>query len=66
MNKDGVNIRVKLIRNDRSQNWLVEQLAKQGIKTDKTELSNVLHGRRRGKKADSIIDASKKILTSEE
>ena len=66
MNKDGVNIRVKLIRNDRSQNWLVEQLAKQGIKTDKTELSNVLHGRRRGKKAYSIIDASQKILTSEE
>lgn len=66
MNKDCVNIRVKLIKTGKSQNWLVDELDKVGIKTDKTEISNIFHGRRRGKKVEEIINASKKILTSEE
>ena len=58
----GVNIRVKLLRADKTQLWLINELGKRDIHTDKTELSSILSGRRTGKKAETILDESEAIL----
>ena len=60
--EEGVNIRVELIKRARTQKWLIDELAKTGVETDKTELSKVLSGKRKGKKADMILRGSKNIL----
>jgi len=60
--EEGVNIRVELIKRARTQKWLIDELAKTGVETDKTELSKVLSGKRHGKKADMILRGSKDIL----
>ena len=58
----GVNIRVKLLRADKTQMWLIDELDKRNIHTSKTELSSILSGRRTGKKAETILDESEAIL----
>ena len=58
----GVNIRVKLLRADKTQMWLIDELDKRNIHTSKTELSGILSGRRTGKKADAILSTSEDIL----
>lgn len=58
----GVNIRVGLVRKGKQQMWLIDELYKRDIHTTKTELSSVLSGRRTGKKAETILDASEEIL----
>ena len=42
--------------------WLIYQLERRGIVTDKTEVSSVFAGTRRGTKADSIIQKASAIL----
>lgn len=62
MFNQGINIRVKLIRADKTQMWLIDELDKRNIHTSKTELSSILSGRRTGKKADAILSTSEDIL----
>ena len=46
--------------------WLIYQLEQKGIITDKTEVSSVFSGTRKGSKANSIIYASMEILNEYE
>lgn len=45
-----------------SQVWLIHQLAKRGLKTDKTELSSVLSGSRVGAKAEYLLNMCVDVL----
>lgn len=49
----------------RSQVWLIQQLAERGLQTDKSEMSSILSGTRRGAKCDFILRASLGLLGSE-
>lgn len=62
MQKERDYIRVALAKNELRQIWLINRLEEKGIVVDKTELSSVLSGARRGKKAESIIITSADIL----
>lgn len=42
--------------------WLIYQLEQHGITTDKTEVSSIFAGCRKGAKADSIIQTASVIL----
>ena len=55
-------IRLMLYRNTLTNAWLVNRLEEKGIHTEKTEMSSVLRGVRKGAKAESIIKASEEIL----
>lgn len=55
-------IRVLLLENSLSQVWLINRLEERGIQTDKSELSSALSGSRKGKKVNTIIQASLEIL----
>lgn len=59
-------IRVMLVKNLLTQTWLINQLEKVGIYADKTEISSILRGIRRGPKAENIISKSLEILKSYE
>ena len=55
-------IRLMLYRNALTNTWLINRLEEKGITTDKTEMSSVLRGARKGAKAENIINASIEIL----
>ena len=55
-------IRDRLKRHRLSFVWLIYQLERRGIVTDKTEVSSVFAGTRKGAKADSIIQEANAIL----
>ena len=55
-------IRWALYKNTLTNGWLVSRLEERGIKTEKTEMSSVLRGQRRGPKAETIITTSVEIL----
>lgn len=55
-------IRERLKRHRLSFVWLIFQLEHRGITTDKTEVSSVFAGTRKGAKADSIIQATQGVL----
>lgn len=55
-------IRVRLSQHKLSFTWLIGQLELRGINTDKTEMSSVIAGTRKGAKADTIIQTSHAIL----
>jgi hypothetical protein len=55
-------IRERLKRHRLSFVWLIFQLERKGIVTDKTEVSSVFAGTRKGTKADSIIQETATIL----
>jgi hypothetical protein len=57
-----MTIRLMLMRNSLTQTWLINRLEETGVNTDKTELSSVLAGRRKGAKAETVIQESLKIL----
>ncbi len=59
-------IRERLKNNRLSFTWLIFQLDNKGIKTDKTEVSSIFAGTRRGAKADSIVQETKVILDNYE
>ena len=62
MFEEGRIIRTILFNLDLTQVWLIGKLAERGIVTDKTEMSSVLKGTRRGKKADLMLKTSIEIL----
>ena len=51
-----------LYRNTLTNAWLINRLEEKGINTEKSEMSSVLRGVRKGAKAESIIKTSVKIL----
>ena len=51
-------IRERLSRNKLSFVWLINQLEKRGVMTDKTEMSGAISGSRKGPKVDLIIRES--------
>lgn len=55
-------IRERLKRHRLSFVWLIYQLERRGVVTDKTEVSSVFAGTRKGTKADSIILETASIL----
>lgn len=55
-------IRMMLYRNTLTNAWLINRLEEKGINTEKTEMSSVLRGVRKGTKAKNIIKASIEIL----
>jgi hypothetical protein len=59
-------IRMMLYRNTLTNAWLVNRLEEKGINTEKTEMSSVLRGVRKGAKAESIIKSSIEILENYE
>lgn len=62
MFEEGRRIRVSLAEIVKTQVWLINQLAKRGVVTDKTEMSAVLNGTRHGNKVDLILKTSAEIL----
>lgn len=62
MFEEGRKIRTILFNLDLTQVWLIGKLAERGIVTDKTEMSSVLKGTRRGNKADLMLKTSVEIL----
>jgi len=65
MFKEGIDIRVSLLKNGKTQKWLIDELIKSGVSTSKTELSRVLSGNRSGPKADKILTKAHDILRKE-
>ena len=59
-------IRERLKNNRLSFTWLIFQLDNKGINTDKTDVSSIFAGTRKGAKADSIIQETKVILDNYE
>ena len=55
-------IRERIKKHRLSFVWLIFQLGQRGIATDKTEVSSIFAGTRKGAKADSIIQATISIL----
>lgn len=62
MEEKRVLIRRKLQDNHLTSVWLINQLEQNGVNTDKTEMSNILTGSRKGPKVDEIIRVSLDIL----
>ena len=60
--KERDEIRDRLKRHRLSFVWLIFQLEKRNIVTNKTEVSSIFAGTRKGAKADSIIQATTAIL----
>lgn len=59
-------IRLMLYRNTLTHTWLIHRLEEKGVKTEKTEMSSVLRGVRKGAKAETIITTSLEILENYE
>lgn len=59
-------IRLRLYQNRLSYTWLIWQLEKRGIMTDKTEMSTVISGTRKGPKADQIVQEAIAVLNEYE
>ena len=62
MREERDRIRLMLYRNTLTNAWLVNRLEERGVITEKTEMSSVLRGVRKGAKAESIIKTSLEIL----
>ena len=59
---DRDEIKDRLEKNKLTFVWLIQQLEKRGIYTDKSEMSGVFAGTRRGPKPERIIRESAAIL----
>ena len=57
-----LNIRERLIKHSLTFTWLINQLERKGIAVDKSEMSSVISGTRKGPKAEQIIRESAAIL----
>ena len=60
------NIRNRLKKQRLSFTWLICQLRERGIVTDKTEVSSIFAGTRKGTKVDAIIKMSNIIMSDYE
>lgn len=66
MREERDRIRLMLYRNTLTNAWLVNRLEEKGVNTEKTEMSSVLRGVRKGVKAETIIKTSLEILENYE
>lgn len=66
MREEREKIRMMLYRNTLTNTWLINRLEEKGINTEKSELSSVLRGVRKGAKAENIIKTSVVILDNYE
>lgn len=66
MREERDRIRLMLYRNTLTNVWLVNRLEERGVITEKTEMSSVLRGVRKGAKAETIIKNSLDILSDYE
>ena len=66
MKEERDKIRLMLYRNTLTSAWLVNRLEERGVITEKTEMSSVLRGVRKGAKAETIIKISLEILETYE
>lgn len=66
MKEERDRIRLMLYRNTLTNAWLVNRLEERGVITEKTEMSSVLRGVRKGAKAETIIKTSLDILSDYE
>lgn len=55
-------MRERLKNNRLSYTWLIYQLHYRGIETDRSEMSSVFVGTRKGPKVEMIVKATEKIL----
>ena len=62
MREERDRIRLMLYRNTLTNAWLVNRLEERGVVTEKTEMSSVLRGVRKGAKAETITKTSLEIL----
>lgn len=62
MREERDRIRLMLYRNTLTNAWLVNRLEERGVITEKTEMSSVLRGVRKGAKVETIIKTSLEIL----
>lgn len=62
MREEREKIRQMLYRNTLTNVWLINRLEERGIITEKTEMSSILRGARRGAKAETVIKTSLDIL----
>ena len=62
MQEEREHIKISLYKNALTGVWLQKQLENRGIKTDKSELSSVLSGSRKGPKAVTIINTAIEVL----
>lgn len=62
MREERDRIRLMLYRNTLTNAWLVNRLEERGVITEKTEMSSVLRGVRKGAKAETVIKTSLEIL----
>lgn len=62
MTEQANKVRIALIRNCLTYDWLRLQFEKIGVKLARTELSDILHGRRTSKKALMVLDKSAEFL----
>ena len=58
----GRRLQTRLREYNLSSTWLINELAKRGVKTEKTEVSCAFAGTRRGDKIDTIVDQTQLIL----
>lgn len=66
MREERDRVRLMLYRNTLTNAWLVNRLEERGVITEKTEMSSVLRGVRKGAKAETIIKTSLDILSNYE
>lgn len=62
MRNEILTIKEKLRANSLTSVWLINRLAEHEVFTDKTEMSAILTGIRRGPKVDEVVSVSLDIL----
>lgn len=55
-------VRTNLFFLGKTQGWLIEELAKEGIHVHKSDMSRFLHGKRTGQRADEVLKQSAAII----
>ncbi len=64
MQESRERIRYLLFIHRLTQVWLINHLSEQGVEVDKSEMSAVLNGSRKGPKATQVINQSLALLES--
>lgn len=59
-------IKTKLVDYSLTQAWLINQLSKRGVITERSEFSAILSGTRTGNKVDEVLKMSLEILETYE
>ena len=62
MSNEILIIKEKLKSNSLSSVWLINRLAERSVITDKSEMSAILAGCRRGPKVERVVSVSNEIL----